>query len=112
MKKITSLLLVFAMLFSLVGCKKPDSGNNITPDDSPSDNEKGYLVENEDYIDLASGYRGEGIPYNSSLWYMNELKDVPIPDPFVFVDGDTYYIVGTNDRDINTVDSVFFPFIS
>ena len=103
MKKITVLLLIFAMLLSLVGCNKPDQGGIVTPDE-PSPEVKGYLVENEDYIDLTSGYRGDGIPYNDSLWYVNELDEVPLPDPHVYFEDGKYYIVGTNDRDINTVD--------
>ena len=65
---------------------------------------KDYLTENEDYIDLASKYNGKSIDYNESLWYINYLKDVPLPDPHVYVEGDTYYIVGTSDRDPNVVD--------
>lgn len=65
---------------------------------------KDYLVENEDYIDLTSQYDGEFFEYNNSLWYVNDLKDIPLPDPFVYVEGDTYYIVGTNERNVNTVD--------
>ena len=103
MKKITVLLLIFAMLLSLVGCNKPDQGGIVTPDE-PSPEVKGYLVENEDYIDLTSGYRGDDIPYNDSLWYVNELNEVPLPDPHVYFEDGKYYIVGTNDRDINTVD--------
>ena len=65
---------------------------------------KDHLVENEDYIDLTSKYDGEEFEYNESLWYMNDLKDVPLPDPHVYVENDTYYIVGTSDRDPNVVD--------
>ena len=35
---------------------------------------------------------------------MNTLDDVPIPDPYVYVENDTYYIVGTSDRDTDVVD--------
>jgi len=66
--------------------------------------EKEFLVENQDYIDLASQYDGESFAYNASLWYMNQLKDVPLPDPFVYAEDGLYYIVGTNDRNVNTVD--------
>ena len=65
---------------------------------------KEYLIENEDYIDLSSKYNGQSINYNDSLWYMNTLDDVPIPDPYVYVENDTYYIVGTSDRDTDVVD--------
>lgn len=65
---------------------------------------KDHLIENEDYIDLNSQYNGESIDYNESLWYMNNLQDVPLPDPHVYVEGETYYIVGTSDRNIDVVD--------
>ena len=65
---------------------------------------KDRLVENEDYIDLTSQYDGEKFDYNDSLWYINDLADVPLPDPYVFVENDTYYIVGTSDRNPDVVD--------
>ena len=70
----------------------------------PNPNDKEFLVEDKDYIDLSSKYDGESFDCSESLWYMNQLKDVPLPDPFVFVENDTYYVVGTSDRSINTVD--------
>ena len=63
-----------------------------------------FLVENDDYVDLTSKYDGESFDYNKSLWYINDLAEVPLPDPFVYVEDDTYYVVGTNDRNVNTVD--------
>ena len=68
------------------------------------ENPKQYLVENEDYIDLSSQYDGKNIEYDESIWYMNNLKDVPLPDPYVYVEDDTYYIVGTSDRNPDVVD--------
>ena len=61
-------------------------------------------MENEDYLDLTSQYDGESLAYHESLWYMNQLQDVPLPDPFVYAEDGLYYIVGTNDRNVNTVD--------
>ena len=62
------------------------------------------MVENDDYIDLNSRYDGKSVDYNQSLWYMNKLEDVPIPDPYVYVENDVYYIVGTSDRNPDVVD--------
>ncbi len=87
-------------------CIRPDNngtGNNGTGNGG-ADGGKDHLVEGEDYIDLTSRYDGVSFEYDDSLWYMNDLSDIPLPDPFVYVEGDTYYIVGTNDRDINVVD--------
>ena len=90
MKKILIILIVLAMI--LGSCRQPE-----TPT-------KNHLIESEDYIDLASQYDGKSIKYDKSLWYMNELKSVPLPDPHVYVENGTYYIVGTSDRDPNVVD--------
>ena len=90
MKKILTFLLILFMI--LVSCSTQEANN------------KEYLIENEDYIDLNSKYNGQSINYNDSLWYMNTLDDVPIPDPYVYVENDTYYIVGTSDRDTDVVD--------
>ncbi len=95
MKKIILLLLVCILTFSAVSC-----GNG----GKPAKQTKDHLIENEDYIDLSSTYDGESFDYNSSLWYMNLLRDVPLPDPYVFAENGTYYIVGTSDRDNNVVD--------
>ena len=82
----------------------------VTPKESTTQTEptqvikKDHLVENEDYLDIASTYDGDGLEYNETMWYMNKLEDVPLPDPYIFVEGDTYYIVGTSDRSVNTVD--------
>ena len=71
------------------------------PQETPK---KDHLIENEDYIDLSSQYDGKSFAYNESLWYMNNLKDVPLPDPYVYVENGTYYIVGTSDRNPDVVD--------
>ena len=88
-KNIIAVFLCVAVLF-LAAC---------TPQE-----EKDSLVENRDYIDIASRYDGEAFEYDPALWYMNRLEDVPLPDPFVYAEGGLYYIVGTNDRNIDTVD--------
>ncbi len=90
MKKIIICLLLLFFIIGLTACFQTE--------------EKEYLIENEDYIDLTSQYNGEAFEYNESIWYMNDLEDIPLPDPFVYVEGDTYYIIGTNERNVNTVD--------
>ena len=90
MKKIIILLCLCMLSSVLVAC--------------PATEKKDHLTEGEDYVDLSSSYNGKSFEYNESLWYVNELKDVPLPDPHVYVEDGTYYIVGTNDRDNNTVD--------
>lgn len=113
MKKITILLLI-CMLFSiLVSCAPPEDDQGSNQGDNLGDNQQGqgeeedekdHLIEGVDYIDLSSTYKGESIEYDETLWYMNNLDDVPLPDPFVFEEDGTYYIVGTSDRNNNVVD--------
>ena len=99
--KTALLVLICTLLLSFMACKQPDNGTNQP---NNPDNTKDHLVENEDYIDLTSSYDGKSFNYNESMWYMNLLKDVPLPDPHVYVEDGTYYIVGTSDRDVNVVD--------
>lgn len=103
-KRIISLLLVFTTMMSLFSCSEPGGDENNTNQGGAEPKPKEYLVEGEDYIDIASTYDGKTFEYDNTLWYMNNLKDVPLPDPFVFAEDDTYYIVGTSDRNINVVD--------
>ena len=63
-----------------------------------------HLTDGVDYIDHTSTYDGEGLTYDETMWYVNKLDSVPLPDPFVFVEDGTYYIVGTSDRDGNVID--------
>ena len=90
MQKLFTILLILSII--LVSC-----GFEETP-------AKNYLHEDEDYIDLNSQYDGESIEYDESLWYVNNLKDIPLPDPYVYVENGTYYIVGTSDRNPDMVD--------
>ena len=103
MRKIIAILLLLIYTVLLVSCK-PDGSVGGQQGNGSDGTKKDFLVEHEEYIDLTSTYDGVSFDYDSSLWYMNDLKDVPLPDPFVFVEGDKYYIVGTNERNVKTVD--------
>ena len=48
----------------------------------------------ENYSDLMNDDKWE---YDDSFWYMNNLDKVPLPDPQVYVENGTYFIVGTDD---------------
>lgn len=104
MKRMKKLLLLLLLTVSLTvtACVRNDPPPAPKPD-IPVD-KKEFLVEGEDYIDIASTWDGDGFEYNESLWYMNSLDDVPLPDPQVFVEDGIYYIVGTSDRNVNVVD--------
>ena len=100
-KTISVLMIVLMLLTTLFGCKDKNgngNGNRI-------DNVKFNLQSGVDYIDHSTTASSDGMEYDESMWYVNELKDVPLPDPQVFVEDDVYYIVGTSDRGptVNTV---------
>ena len=101
MKKLLLFLLLTVSL-TVTACVHSDPTPAPKPD-IPVD-KKEFLVEGEDYIDIASTWDGDGFEYNESLWYMNSLDDVPLPDPQVFVEDGVYYIIGTSDRNVNVVD--------
>lgn len=103
MKRLLLFLILCLCASILLSCTSPD-GNTGSGGEGSGGEEKKFLVEDEDYIDITSKYDGESFDYDSSLWYMNELSKVPLPDPHVYVEDDTYYIVGTSDRNPDTVD--------
>ena len=97
MRKIISIIMIISILLALLtGCKEKAT-------DYPESVES-RLTEGVDYVDHTSTYDGEGLAYDESMWYVNMLEDVPLPDPQVFVEDGVYYIVGTSDRDGNVVD--------
>ena len=97
MRKILSILLVLVTILSaLAGCGGNKSKYSETVESS--------LVEGVDYIDHALTYDGDGLTYDESMWYVNDLKDVPLADPHVYFEDGKYYIVGTSDRDNNVID--------
>ena len=91
-KTISVLMIAILLLTTLSGCK--DKGGNKVED------VKFNLQGGVDYIDHSTTFDGNEMEYDESMWYVNELKDVPLPDPQVFVEDDVYYIVGTSDRSI------------
>ena len=92
--------LYFALLLPLsltiFACK---SNSEETPKDQDEPFKKSVKTTmelGEDYSDLSpsSNYKWE---YDKTRWYINTLDKVPLPDPQVYVEDDTYYIVGTDD---------------
>ena len=93
-KQISILMIIAVLLTALSGCRDKKFPESV----------KSNLVDGVDYIDHASTYDGNGMSYDETVWYVNELKDVPLPDPHVYVEDNTYYIIGTSDRDGNVID--------
>lgn len=104
MKKIVSILMIMLIFVStLSSCKDK---NTDTPQEELSypESVSSNLVDGTDYIDHTSTYDGEGLTYDETMWYVNELVNVPLPDPQIFVEEGVYYIVGTSDRDSSVID--------
>lgn len=83
MKKIFLYYLLFVIIMTISACKTKNSS---------SDNEQieySYLVSGKDYI-------CNNNEYDPKLWYMNNLDKMPLPDPHVYEENGTYYIVGTS----------------
>ena len=95
-KKISILMIVVILLTTLSSCVGTKNKYPETVDSN--------LVEGVDYIDHALTYDGKGLTYDDSMWYVNNLKDVPLADPHIYVENGKYYIVGTNDRDNGVID--------
>ncbi len=100
MKK--NLILPLFLLVGLVGCDNSTSTNisstssidkNVILDVPSADKEK-PTQGSFNFTD----YNESNAEYDTNKWYANELKSIPLPDPYVIeVDG-TYYIYGTTDR--------------
>lgn len=95
MRKVISVLLaVLTLITMLTACSKEGYPESVSSN----------LEEGVDYIDHTSTYDGSNLTYDDTMWYVNNLKDVPLPDPHVFVEDGVYYIVGTSDRDGDVID--------
>ena len=96
-KKISILMVVVTLITALSSCVKK---NETAYPESVESN----LVDGVDYIDHASTYDGNNLTYDESMWYVNDLKAVPLADPYVYYENGKYYIVGTTDRDNSVID--------
>ena len=97
MKKLFGILL--ASITCLAACDNSNnSSSSVKLDREYPSSVETNLIEGVDYIDHATTYDGKKFEYNEDMWYINELKDVPLPDPHVFYEDGLYYITGTSDR--------------
>ncbi len=99
-KFIKDLFIVSLLCSGILGCNNTVSSSSKVSSSSfdPFVNKiEANLKEDVDYIDHESSYDDDFV-YDESIWYVNDLNEVPLPDPQVFVEDDMYYIVGTSDR--------------
>lgn len=99
MNKINKLFNYFLVLVTLFGCgESVNSSVTSSLEDSFLEYVEPGLVEYNHYLDHANTYDGEYFEYDDSMWYINDLDKVSLPDPHVYEEDGTYYIVGTSDR--------------
>ena len=91
-KKIIGFLFLSSMCFSTLACS-----NQNTPEEKQYEKMVATnLEEGKDFVAHDGGIDRKW-EYDESMWYVNKLDKVPLPDPQVYVEDDTYYIVGTDD---------------
>ena len=107
MKKIFTSLFLIIFAFILSSCVVPpnsnnnnNNNNNVFVDETPDVIEDEHLERPSTSKLVYNDYATVGnlSDHNDSKWYYNEVHDLNLPDPFVYTDGETYYIYGTTDR--------------
>ena len=93
-KRVSRIIFLAPMCLTIFACTKQNN----------QEQEKGFdnmvatnLEEGTDFVhhDLNSKNKWE---YDEAMWYVNNLDKVPLPDPQVYAEDGTYYIVGTDDK--------------
>ena len=88
MKKIFNVAIKILTILTLTSCSFTNSSEEVSFNTSA----ESFLVEGVDYIDHANTFDGYEFEYDQSMWYINNLHDVPLPDPHVFYEDGKYYI--------------------
>ena len=89
-KKSSTLMI---LLFTVTGCF-----NNGGP----------ALIEGKDYIDHAVAHDGKKFVYDETMWYINELDKLPLPDPHIYVeDGKYLHCTEATDMEIIRLDDYY-----
>ena len=96
-KNILMSFITFSVCFSLVGCNNKVS-SSVPP--SFTNTIEAKLVEDEDYVEHSKTYGDDEYIYDESMWYVNNLDKLPLPDPHIYVENGVYYITGTSDRSL------------
>lgn len=97
-KKIILLPMLSFMCFAAISCGGTEGGQTTTSEDVFKTDVEITMNKDVDYIDHNDTYSNNSYNYDEEMWYINNLKDVPLPDPHVYVNEDGYYITGTSDR--------------
>ncbi len=91
-KHAIGLLFLAPMCLSIFACAKKEK-----PEEKPFENMvTTNLEEGADFVNHDGGADRKWV-YDDAMWYVNNLDKVPLPDPQVYEEEGTYYIVGTDD---------------
>ena len=92
-KHAIGLLFLAPMCLSIFACAKKEE----KPEEKPFENMvTTNLEEGVDFVNHDGGADRKWV-YDDAMWYVNNLDKVPLPDPQVYEEEGTYYIVGTDD---------------
>lgn len=84
----------FIPFLAITACQQPHHDDSTTNSEGIPEADKTYpnasKVIYNDYFDTTD--------YDYTKYFYNENHSLNMPDPFVLVEGDTYYIYGTTDR--------------
>lgn len=120
MKKVFFLFLILLIMTSMCSCYFVVTNNNNSNSNSKPNNDNKHndtmelyeidtdyyptysiLEDGVDYIDHSTTYDNttKSFEYDTAKWYVNDLNEVPLPDPHIFYDeaSERYYIYGTTD---------------
>ena len=95
------LILPMFLLLGIVGCGNSSTSNNSTSSNANvitdvPEADKVTPTQSDSFV--FDDLNDSRAAYDTNKWYVNDLKHINLPDPYVIeVDG-TYYIYGTTDR--------------
>ena len=96
------LFLPIIMLLGIVGCG--NTNNNSTTSNSGGLDIITDVPENDKVTPTQGAsfsfddYNDSNVEYDTNKWYVNDLKHINLPDPYVIEEDGVYYIYGTTDR--------------
>ena len=82
-----------AICVSIFACSK---AKQTSSEESFQNSVTTNMEEGTDFVRHEAGDKNKW-QYDEERWYVNNLDKVPLPDPQVYVEDGTYYIVGTDD---------------
>ena len=95
--KINQLIFSLVMCTSLFACSKGSNQQEPAKEKEPAFQKMVPTNLEEDVDFIRHDNDDRKWKYDTTMWYVNNLDKVPLPDPQVYEENGTYYIVGTDD---------------